>query len=143
MAEGASGNKSELFIKRARHFNWAFIASISALFLVCAALYPFFSMPVSFRLVLYVYSLQVVSAAGAFLISLAVRRKMLPVNTATAHWSYIAVRRYFWSWVLLCLPFGIGFIFFVFAGNLSSLLTGYLLSLCGLIVFRPRRGDVV
>ncbi len=141
MAQGS--DKGELFIKRAKHFNLAFIVSITVLFLVNLALYSFFSMPVSTKLLLYVYSSQIVSALTAYSVAYLIRKRMLPVKTSESYWSYTAVRRYFWSYVLISVPFGIGFLFYLFAGNLSSLLLGYLLSLCGLIIFRPRRGDVV
>ena len=141
MAQGS--DKGELFIKRAKHFNLAFIVSITVLFLVNLALYSFFSMPVSTKLLLYVYSSQIVSALTAYSVAYLIRKRMLPVRTSEIYWSYTAVRRYFWSYVLISVPFGIGFLFYLFAGNLSSLLLGYLLSLCGLIIFRPRRGDVV
>ncbi len=141
MAQGS--DKSELFIKRARQFNLAFIVSITVLFLVDLGLYNFFSMPVSSKLLLYVYSAEIISAAVAYSVAFLVRRRMFPVRTSEAYWSYTAVRRYFWSYILLSIPFGIAFLFYLFAGNLSSLLLGYLLSLCGLIIFRPRKGDVV
>jgi len=143
MAQGATRNKSELFIKRAKHFNGAFLGTITVLFVVCLALYPFFSMPVSFRLVLYVYAFQLLSAVVGYTVSFLVRKRMFPVSISEEYWSYTAVRRYFWSWVLLCVPFVTGFLFFVFAGNLSALTLGYVLSLCGLILFRPKKGDVV
>jgi len=136
-------DKSELFIKRAKQFNLAFVVSITVLFLVDLALYRFFSMPVSPKLLLYVYSLQILSAIVAYLVAFLVRKRMFPVRTSEAYWSYTAVRRYFWSYVLICVPFGIAFLFYLFAGNFSSLLLGYLLSLCGLIIFRPRKGDVI
>ena len=143
MAERDTSQKRELFLERAKHFNWAFIGAITLLLVASLATYKFFAMPVSAKLILYVYGLQLFSAAVAFLVSYLVRKKMLPVDTKDPQWSYTAVRRYFWSYVLLCVPFAIAFLFFLFAGNLSALLLGYLLSLCGLIVFRPRRGDVV
>lgn len=136
-------DKSELFIKRAKQFNLAFVVSITVLFLVDLALYRFFSMPVSPKLLLYVYSLQIMSAIVAYLVAFLVRKRMFPVRTSEAYWSYTAVRRYFWSYVLLSLPFFIAFIFYIFAGNLSALVLGYILSLCGLIIFRPKEGDVV
>ena len=141
MAQGS--DKSELFIKRAKQFNLAFIVSITVLFLIDLGLYSLFSMPVSSKLLLYVYSAEIISAAVTYSVAFLVRRRMFPVRTSEAYWSYTAVRRYFWSYVLLSIPFGIAFLFYLFAGNLSSLLLGYLLSLCGLIIFRPRKGDVV
>lgn len=141
MAQGRE--KGDLFIRRVGHLNLAFLTSITVLFLVEVALYKFFSMPVSSRLVLYVYSFQLLSALIAYGVSYIIRRRMLPIKTSEPFWSYVGVRRYFWSYVLLSIPFSIAFIFYIFAGNLSSLFLGYILSLCGLIVFRPRKGDVV
>lgn len=143
MAQGNASDKSELFIKRAKQFNLAFTVSITVLFLVSLALYKFFSLPVSAKLILYVYGLELSTAAVAYLVAFLVRKKLFPVKTSEEYWSYTAVRRYFWSYVLLCAPFGIAFLFFVFAGSFSALLLGYILSLCGLIIFRPRKGDVI
>ncbi len=143
MAQRTAQDKGVLFVKRARQLNLSFVVSLTVIFFVCLVLYRFFSMPVSARLVLYVYTLQIALALLGFLIAFTVRRRMFPVRVSDKDWSYTAVRRYFWSYVLLCLPFGIGFLFYLFAGNLSALLLGYLLSVCGLIVFRPRKGDVV
>ncbi len=143
MAQRTFSDKGELFIKRAKHLNLAFIVSITLFFVVCLALYSFFSMPVSPKLVIYVYSFEIVSALIGYGISLLVRKKMFPISMSEEYWSYTAVRRYFWSYVLLTVPFGIAFLFYMFAGNLSALTLGYLLSLCGLIIFRPRKGDVI
>lgn len=142
MAQGNASDKSHLFIKRARHFNLSFVVSITILFVVSLAAYPYFSMPVTSKLVLYMYLLISLTGAVAIGASFAIRKKMLPVSLSDPHWSYTAVRRYFWSYVMLSVPFGISFLFYIFAGNLSTLILGYLLSLCGLIIFRPREGDV-
>lgn len=143
MAQRTPQDKGELFIKRAKQFNLAFVISITVLFLVSLLLYKFFSLPVSPKLVLYTYTIQITTGAIAYLVSFLVRKKMLPVRMSEEYWSYTAVRRYFWSYVLICIPFGIGFLFYIFAGNLSVLTLGYLISLCGLILFRPRKGDVI
>ncbi|GEM_PF-606924 len=143
MAQGTTQDKGELFIKRAKELNLAFIVSLSLFFLVSLALYSFFSMPVSAKLVLYIYGIEISLSLIAYLVAFIIRRRLFPVRMSDKYWSYTAVRRYFWSYVLLCLPFGVAFIFYLFAGNLSSLVLGYLLSLCGLIIFRPRKGDVL
>ena len=143
MAQGTTPDKGELFIKRAKQLNLAFLVSITVFFLVSLALYSFFSMPVSAKLVLYVYGIELFTAMISYAVALFVRKKMFPVSMSEEYWSYTAVRRYFWSYVLLCVPFGVAFLFFLFAGNFSALLLGYLLSLCGLILFRPRKGDVI
>ena len=143
MAQGNAHQQSELFIRRARHFNYSFIGGISILFTASLATYSYFSMPVTSRLILYIYGLVLASALIGYSVAYLVRRKLFPVSRDQRFWSYTAVRRYFWSYVLLSLPFGIAFIFFIFAGNLSALILGYILSLCGLIIFRPRKGDVI
>ncbi|NPA41153.1 MAG: hypothetical protein GXO18_02660 [Aquificae bacterium] len=144
MAQGTPKDKSELFIKRAKQFNLSFIVSITVMFLVSALMHNFFSMPVAPKLLTYIYAIELGTALISYAVAFFVRKKMLPVKISEdIYWSYTAVRRYFWSYVLLCLPFGIAFLFYLFAGNLSALLLGYLLSLLGLILFRPRRGDVV
>jgi len=144
MDKGAQEDKRKLFLKRARHFNLSFILSLSVFLLVSVALYRFFSMPVSPKLLVYVYAIEVASALLGYGIAFAVRKTMLPVRVSgDAYWSYTAVRRYFWSYVVLCLPFFLAFLFYLFAGNLSSLLLGYVLSVAGLVAFRPREGDVV
>ncbi len=145
MAErGTLQDRINLFLKRAKHFNYAFIGVISVLFVVSLLVYKFFSLPVSPKLVVYIYTFQIISGAFSYLIAFIVRRKMFPVKAEEdPYWSYTAVRRYFWSYVLLSFPFGIGFLFFIIAGNLSVLTLGYIISICGLILFRPRRGDVI
>jgi hypothetical protein len=143
MAQRDTTDKSRLFIKRARHFNLSFIGGITVLFVASLATYSYFSMPVTSRLILYVYLILLLSGVLSYAVAFAVRKKMFPVSRDDPYWSYTAVRRYFWSYVLLSVPFFLSFIFFLFAGNLSALLLGYFLSLCGLIIFRPKEGDVL
>ncbi|MDQ7038012.1 MAG: hypothetical protein Q9N26_02265 [Aquificota bacterium] len=142
MAEGDAQVRAEVFIKRARHLNFAFVFTTSLLFFASVLTYSFMALPVSPKLVLYVYSMEVVSGSIAYVIS-CLLRKRFPVRTSEEMWSYTAVRIYFWSYAVLCVPFGIAFLFYLFAGNLSALVLGYLISVCGLIIFRPRRGDVL
>ncbi len=143
MAKEQDKDRVDTFIKRAKQFNLSFIAGITILFVASLITYEFFSMPVSPKLLLYVYILIGLSTLVSYGVSALVRKKMFPVSTQDPYWSYTAVRRYFWSYVLLCMPFGIAFLFFLFAGNLSALVLGYLASLCGLILFKPKKGDVL
>ncbi len=144
----ANGNLTEdkrrLYLKRAKQLNRAFIAVILLFYLICLAAYEFFRMPVSNKLSIYVYSiisgLGVLSYLSAFLI----KRKMFPVNTSEdKYWSYTATRRYFWSYVMLSFPFFISFVFYIFAGHLSSLTLGFLISVVGLLIFKPKEGEVI
>jgi uncharacterized membrane protein len=142
MAQGDDKDRAELFLRRARHLNLAFISAVSLVFVASLATYEFFSMPVSFKLLLYVYGLEAGTGLLAYSLSFLLRRRF-PVRTSEDLWSYRAVRVYFWSYTLLCVPFGVSFLFYLFAGSLSALILGYLISICGLIIFRPREGDVL
>ncbi len=133
---------AEAFVRRARHLNLAFIFTITLLFIASTATYSFMAMPVVPKLLLYIYGIEIVTGVFAFLISYLLRRRF-PVRTSEKLWSYLAVRVYFWSYVLLSIPFCVAFLFYIFAGNLPALIMGYVISLCGLIIFRPKKGDVV
>ncbi|NPB06487.1 MAG: hypothetical protein GXO03_02660 [Aquificae bacterium] len=137
------GSKRELFIKRAREFGYAVLAGYTLMLVGALVLYPYFKLPVSERLVRYVYALELGSAAFAYALAYAVRRLFLPVKAEGEYWGFIAMRRYFWSYAFITLPYLIGYAMFVFSGHLPSLLLGYALSALGVIIFLPKKGDVV
>ncbi|HIC96861.1 MAG TPA: hypothetical protein EYP11_00440 [Aquificaceae bacterium] len=143
MAQRDTADKGELFIRRATHLNFSFIAATSMLYLGSAALYGFFSLPASPKLVLYMYAFTILITAVSLSASFFIRKRYMPVRTEGRYWSYTAVRRYFWSYVILSAPFGLSFLFYLLVGNFSVLTLGYILSLCGLILFRPKKGDIV
>jgi len=141
MAQG-SADKKELFVKRAREFAYAVLGGYTLLLVGALVLYPYFKLPVSEKLVRYVYLAEVLSALFSYALSYAVRRLFLPVKAEGHYWGYVAMRRYFWSYAFLTLPYFIGYAMFVFSGHLPSLLLGYFLSSLGVIIFLPKRGDV-
>lgn len=143
MAERDYQDKKKLFIKRARQFAYSVIFGYTLLLFGAFVLYPYFKLPVSPRLVKYVYVGEVVSGAFAYFVALLVRKFFLPVKAEGEYWGYIAMRRYFWSYALITFPYFIGYAMFVFSGHLPSVIFGYLISTIGVLLFLPREGDLV
>ncbi|RUM31010.1 MAG: hypothetical protein DSY42_03510 [Aquifex sp.] len=143
MAERNSEDKKQLFIKRARQFAYSVIFGYSLLLIAAFILYPFFKLPVVPRLVKYVVIAEVVSGIFAYAIAFLVRKVFLPVKAEGEYWGFIAMRRYFWSYALITVPYFIGYIFFIFVGHIESVILGYLISTVGVLLFLPRDGDVV
>lgn len=143
MAERNSEDKKQLFIKRARQFAYSVIFGYSLLLIAAFILYPFFKLPVVPRLVKYVVIAEVTSGIFAYAIAFLVRKVFLPVKAEGEYWGFIAMRRYFWSYALITVPYFIGYIFFIFAGHIESVVLGYLISTVGVLLFLPRDGDVV
>ena len=143
MVEGNSQDKKRIFIKRARDFAIFVIVSYTVLLVVAFALYPYFKMPVSEKLVEYVYKAELVSGFFAYFISFLIRKFFLPVKAQGEYWGFIAMRRYFWSYALLTVPYFIGYLMFFFTGHIKSVILGYLISTAGVILFLPRKGDVI
>ncbi len=136
-------DKLKLYVKRATHLNRAFIFVASLFYLICLLSYSFFSMPVSPKLSLYMYAFIILSGVFGYGVAFFVKRKMFPVNPhRDPYWSYTATRRYFWSFVVLSFPFFMSFIFYIFAGHLSSLTLGFIITVLGLVLFRPDEGDL-
>ena len=135
--------KLKVYRKRARHLFYAFIISLSVVFLACLPLYPYFRVPVhvnlAYFMLFFVFAVGIVSLPPAYII----KRRLFPVNVEVdPHWSYTATRRYFWIFVLCLLPFFFSLLVFVAIARLDSLFLGYLLSLCGLILVRPKEEDI-
>ncbi len=136
-------DKRRLYISRAKQLNRAFIFVAFLFYVVSLLTYKFFSMPVSPKLAIYVYAINIVLGLIAYSSAFLIRRYMFPVDSSKdKYWSYTATRRYFWSYVLLSLPFFISFLFYIFAGHLYSLTLGFLITLAGLLIFKPREMDV-
>lgn len=143
MAERDNQDKKKLFIKRARQFAYSVIFGYTLLLAGALILYPYFKLPVSPKLVKYVYIAEAVSGVFAYLVAFLVRKVFLPVKAEGKDWGYIAMRRYFWSYAIITLPYFIGYAMFMFSGHLQSVLLGYILSTFGVLLFLPREGDVV
>jgi len=143
MAERDTQDKKRLFVKRAKQFAYAFIFGYTLLLLGAFILYPYFKLPVSPKLVKYVYAAEVISGALSYLFAFIIRKVFIPVKAEGEYWGFIAMRRYFWSYALITLPYFIGYAMFVFSGHLQSVLLGYAISTLGVLLFLPREGDVV
>ncbi len=143
MAERDTQDKKQLFIKRARQFAYSVIFGYTLLLVGAFILYPYFKLPVSQKLVKYVYIAEALSGAFTYTVAFLVRKIFLPVKAEGEYWGYIAMRRYFWSYALITLPYFIGYAMFVFSGHLPSVLLGYAISTLGVLLFLPREGDVI
>lgn len=135
--------KLQLYRKRARQLHLAFVFSLSAVFLACLPLYPYFRVPVhphlAYFLLFFVLATGLISLPPAYL----TKKRLFPVKVSSdPYWSYTATRRYFWTYVLCLVPFAFALLVFVAVARLESLLLGYLLSLSGLILVRPKEEDV-
>jgi len=76
-------------------------------------------------------------------IGLLIKKRAFPVDSSKdPYWSYTATRRYFWLFLLSLVPFAFSFIVFIVFALIEVLLLGYVLSLCGLILVRPKEEDV-
>ncbi len=137
-------DKLQLYRKRSMHMYYAFLASITLIFLACLPLYPYFKIPLHpnlfYSMLIFVALLGIVCIPTAYLL----RKRVFPVDSSKdIYWSYCATRRYFWLYLLSSLPFAFSLLFFVIFAPLLPLLLGYSLSLCGLILIRPRKEDVI
>ncbi|NPA32427.1 MAG: hypothetical protein GXO04_02240 [Aquificae bacterium] len=142
MAQRDTQDTKHLFIKRARQFAYAFIFGYTLLLIGALILYPHFHLPVVPRLKRYIFQAQLASALISYALAYLIRKLFLPVKARGKDWGYIAMRRYFWSYALLTLPYAIGYLFFMFAGHIENVLLGYALSTLGVLLFLPREGDV-
>ncbi|MFN3947714.1 MAG: hypothetical protein ACK4LA_06475, partial [Aquificaceae bacterium] len=127
-----------------KHMHYAFLVSVTLIFLACLPLYPYFKVPIHpnlfYSILIFIALLGIVCIPLAYLL----KKKVFPVDSSKdVYWSYTATRRYFWLYVLSSLPFGFSFLFFVVFAPLLPLLLGYLLSLCGLILVKPKEEDVI
>jgi uncharacterized membrane protein (Fun14 family) len=76
-------------------------------------------------------------------VGLLIKKGVFPVDSSKdPYWSYTATRRYFWLFLLSLVPFAFSFIVFIVFALIEVLLLGYVLSLCGLILVRPKEEDV-
>ncbi len=133
-----------IYRRRAKQFYYAFLTFLSLVLLGSLILYPFFKLPLPAKMLIYASSLVLLVAMFSIPISLVIRKRGFPVISDTdPYWSYTATRRYFWSFVIAGLPFGVAFLIYIIFASLLVLFIGYFLTLCGLILVRPREEDVV
>ncbi|MCS7171782.1 MAG: hypothetical protein N3D14_00515 [Aquificaceae bacterium] len=135
--------KLKLYRRRARQLYYIFLLSPNIILIACLPLYPYFKLPLHPNLSLFslffILGLGLISLPIAYLI----KKKFFPVDTSSDHyWSYTATRGYFWVFTLCLLPFLFSLIFFVAIAQMRILLLGYSLSLCGLILLKPKEEDL-
>ncbi|MEJ5338966.1 MAG: hypothetical protein ACK42C_08415 [Aquificaceae bacterium] len=129
--------------KRSRHLHYAFVFSLVVLYFACLPLYPYFRVPLHENLVsfftIFVLAVGLISLPPALLL----RKRLFPVETLQdPYWSYTATRRYFWLYVLCLVPFAFALLVFIAFASLVVLSVGFLVSLCGLILVRPKEEDL-
>jgi hypothetical protein len=59
------------------------------------------------------------------------------------YWSQRATARYFWLYFLVGIPFTFSFLVFIVFASLALLIEGYLLTVFGLILLKPREEDII
>ncbi|WP_079653307.1 hypothetical protein [Thermocrinis minervae] len=132
-----------VYRRRVKQFFFAYVAFVGLLFFGCLVLYPFFSIPLPLKLVIYLNALTFLLFLLCVSISLFLKRRFFPiVADKDPYWSYTATRRYFWMFVLASLPFFISFILYIVFASLSNLVLAYLLSMLNLYLLRPKEEDL-
>ncbi len=135
--------KIHIYRRRSRHLHYAFVASLLVLYLACLPLYPYFKVPLHENLVNFLTFFVLATGLFSVLPALILKKRLFPVEVQKdSYWSYTATRRYFWLYVLCLVPFGFAFLAFVAFASLQVLSAGFILSLCGLILIRPKEEDV-
>lgn len=133
-----------VYKRRAKHLYYAFVIFLSLIFFGALLLYHLFKLPLSSKLVLYANLCVIFVATLSLPLSLFIRRRCFPVDTSRdRYWSYTATRRYFWAFVIAGLPFATAFLIYIIFASLTVLFLGYLSTLCGLILIKPREEDVL
>ncbi len=135
--------KVYIYRKRSRQLHYAFVASLVILYLACIPLYFYFRLPLHKNLVNFFTFFVVATGIFSVLPAIFIRRKVFPVDTTKdPYWSYTATRRYFWLYVLCLVPFAFALLTFIAFASFQVLSAGFLVSLCGLILVRPKEEDI-
>ncbi len=135
--------KVYIYRKRSRHLHYAFVVSLVVLYIACLPLYEYFKVPLHENLVNFLTFFVLATGLFSILPALFLRKRVFPVSPhKDPYWSYTATRRYFWLYVLCLVPFAFAFLAFVAFASIQVLSAGFLLSLCGLILVRPKEEDV-
>jgi len=137
-------DKLQLYRKRSKQLYYAFVLSLTITFLACLPLYFYFKLPVHPDLSRSMFFFLSVMGLAILPIGLLIKKRAFPVDSSKdPYWSYTATRRYFWLFLLSLVPFAFSFIVFIVFALIEVLLLGYVLSLCGLILVRPKEEDVI
>ncbi|WP_029551675.1 hypothetical protein [Thermocrinis jamiesonii] len=134
----------ELFYERVKQFFGATVGLITLLFFACLPLYPYFKLPLHINLVLGGMLITLTLGIFSLILVLTLRKKLFPIYTKEeTQWVQKAIRRYFWLYFLASLPFFFSFIVYIIFAPLSVLIFGYVLSIFGLILLKPRKEDLI
>ncbi len=134
----------QIYKKRIRQFFFASVGFLSLVFFSSLVLYPYFKLPLPTKLILYTNVIVVFVGVICIPLGISLKKKSFPVFSHNdPYWNYTATRRYFWLFALVNIPFLVAFIVYILFAPLSTLILGYLISLCGLILLRPREEDIV
>ncbi len=141
---GKGLSMKELFYKRIRQFFVATLGLVTLVFFACLPLYPYFRLPLHINLVLGSMFITLILSVLSIILALILRKRLFPIHTQKEpYWNQKAIRRYFWLYSLVSLPFSFSFIVYIIFAPLSVLVLGYFLSVFGLILLRPKKEDLV
>jgi len=132
----------ELYFKRARQFFFATLGFVSLVFFACLPLYPYFKLPLHPNLVLGMLAFNLLLGVLSISLALFLRKRLFPIKVEEPYWSQRATTRYFWLYFLVGIPFAFSFFAFIVFASLALLIEGYLLTVFGLILLRPREEDI-
>jgi hypothetical protein len=133
----------ELYFKRARQFFFATLGFVSLAFFGCLPLYPYFKLPLHPNLVLGMLAFNLLLGVIFIPLALFLRKRLFPIKVEESYWSQRATTRYFWLYFLVGIPFAFSFFAFIVFASLALLIEGYLLTVSGLILLRPREEDLI
>ena len=134
----------ELFYERVKQFFGATVGLITLLFFACLPLYPYFKLPLHINLVLGGMLITLTLGIFSLILVLTLRKKLFPIYIKEeTQWIQKAIRRCFWLYFLASLPFFFSFIVYIIFAPLSVLILGYVLSIFGLILLKPRKEDLI
>jgi len=133
----------ELYFKRARQFFFATLGFVSLVFFACLPLYPYFKLPLHPNLILGMLAFNLLLGVIFITLALFLRKRFFPIKMEEPYWSQRATTRYFWLYFLVGIPFAFSFLVFIVFASLALLIEGYLLTVSGLILLRPREEDLI
>ncbi|MEN3033552.1 MAG: hypothetical protein ABDH18_01000 [Aquificaceae bacterium] len=135
--------KTALYKKRAKQLYFAFLAILTLMLVGCLAIYPYFKLPIADITRQNIIILLSIVGTGTTLISFGMKKKLFPVKTSeNPLWSSSATGRYVTLFAICSIPFDMGLLLFVALGDFYIVLTGYLISMIGLLVTYPKASDI-
>lgn len=138
------GGLHQLYRRRAKHFYYAFLFLLTLVFLASIVAYPFFKLPLPGKLRFYLNLLTLLSGSLFIPLSFLLKKRLFPILTEKDnYWSYTATKWYFWTFLMSGVPFFIAFLFYIIFAEVFTLMLGYVLSLMGLVLIKPKKEDIL